>query len=83
MQYVNERLARPTASPCYPIDLCFCSLEHLIRPCESLTHLGIFVPQAGLMLTLSRSVRDALELAVKTFTGSRPLRRACDLARPF
>ena len=90
LQFVHDRLARPTAaSLVHAIRNTCCSilkrfhLEHLIQPCGNLTHMGIFVPQTGLRLTLSRSVRDALELAVKTFTDSRPLRTACDLARPF
>ena len=90
MQFVTERLARPTASSLVhavrstllALLKCF-HLEHLLQPCGCLSNLGIYVPQVGLRLALSRSVRVQVEAAVKSFTSSRALRRACDLARPF
>eukprot|EP00438_Fugacium_kawagutii_P032420 Skav234923 [mRNA] locus=scaffold840:956698:961575:+ [translate_table: standard] len=63
-----------------------CSLSDLsdvLFTGSSHTHLGIIMPVDGIHIRLDRHVADQAKAMVCSFTCSRPLRKACDLARPF
>ena len=45
--------------------------------------LGIFNPVGGFCLSISLETLDRVASLVRDWTSSRPIRRACDVARPF
>lgn len=89
-QYPCQRLERPTLSYLYRmvrsvllaclsnldlLDLVVCHLDK--------TEVGINFPTDGMNLRLAPGLYNGLRESIRSFTSRRPLRKACDLARPI
>ena len=57
--------------------------EDLLFEGKDRSDLGIFFPVGGLFISISPVTVDLVAGLVRSWTHSRPLRRACDVARPF
>lgn len=53
-------------------------VSNLNRSC-----IGVMNPQAGILLRLAPDLLERIQMSVAMFTKHRPIRRACDLARPI
>ena len=65
------------------ICLSFLGLDHLVVQGIDKTGIGICTPQDGLVVQVSDRFSKSVQESVVQFMARRPLRRACDYARPF
>ena len=89
-QFPCQRLERPTLSCLYRTVRsvllgCFSNLDLSEVVCKNLnkTELGIHFPTDGINMFLAPGLYNGLRESIRTFTARRPLRKACDLARPI
>ena len=47
------------------------------------SHMGVTIPLAGIPLRLRSTTLASIQASLCDFTKGRPVRRACDLAKPF
>ena len=89
-QFPCQRLERPTLS--YLLKMvrsvllaCFAQLDlsDLVIKNLNKTELGISFPVDGIGCFLASGMYNGLREAIRSFTSKRPLRKACDLARPL
>ena len=62
--------------------LSFLGLDHLVVQGIDKTGIGICTPKDGLVVQVSDRFSKSVQEPVLQFTARRPLRRACDYARP-
>ena len=64
---------------------CFAQLDFSDLVCKNLnkTKLGIHFPTDGFSMFLAPGLYNGLRESIRNFTSKRPLRKACDLARPL
>ena len=89
-QYPFQRLERPTLS--YLLKMvrsvllaCFSQLDlsDLVHKNLNKTEVGIHFPTDGIGLFIAPGLYNSLRESIRSFTVKRPLRKACDLARPL
>ena len=89
-QFPCQRLERPTLSYLFRVVRtvilsCFSrvDLSDLVSKNLNKTEVGIHFPTDGLRLFLAPGLYNGLRETIRLFTSKRPLRKACDLARPL